>query len=119
MQCRSFSSVVFAVWPHISLIGCVFLGGSFSSSSYSTVQQCHELRTVRRSEMSLGLGGIFSRWGHTCAITSALQCSGGGDTRALLGGNSNCLLYIREKPDIEATILLPDITSSSDRLESS
>ena len=80
IQCRSFLSVVFAVWPHISLIGSV-LGDPFPSSSiYNTAQcdvmscrLCSAFCIVRCSAMSLGLGGIFSWWGHTCAITSALQ----------------------------------------------
>ena len=96
----------------------------------------------------LGWGILFLNFYQQHTVISALsivhcavQClfgawggfSRGGDTRALLPVHYTALQWwhtcairgeqqlsaFHQRPDIEATILLPDITSSSDRLERS
>ena len=137
--CRSFLSVVFAVWPHISLIGSV-LGDPFPSSS--TLTQHSAMSWVADSavlsalcdavQCLWGLGG-FSRGGDTrallpvhcselqCTIASALKCTTvhwWWHTCAIRGEQQLSALHY-QRPDIEATILiLADITSSSNKLAS-
>ena len=102
VQCRSVSSVISAlIAVHLSsaiqcsaqiilecCICCVAShlsyrlcpGGFFSFVFYFNTAQCDVISCrlcsafciVRCTAMSLGLGGIFSWWGHTCAINSAL-----------------------------------------------
>ena len=100
---------------HLSYRSCV-LGDPFPQLLF-TLALC-AVSSVADSVQckSLGLGGIFWWWWHTCAICSALHTVW-WHTCAIRGEQQLSALY--QRPDIKATILLGDITSSSDTLESS